>query len=282
MAIALAVCDRQSKSSLFLKCVAVACERAAPSRAKPILQIFMTLELSGQRAIITGASSGIGEATALAFARSGIHLALVSRSAEGLEKVAIAARQYGIDAQCHPCDLAQVDRVRDHVETIVAQFGAIDILVNNAGMGYTGSLMETSLADWQRVLDLNLTSALQCIQAVLPGMRDRHSGTIINVVSIAGNQVFPDWGAYCVSKFGLMALSKTLAAEERSNGIRVTAICPGAVNTPLWDTETVGADFDRTQMLTPEIVAQSILQTVQLPAHAVVEELTLMSNAGTL
>jgi short-subunit dehydrogenase len=282
MAIAHVVVDLKSKSSFFPKSVPVVCERTAPLRAKPILQIFMTLELSGQRAIITGASSGIGEATALAFARAGIHLALVSRSADQLERVASAARQYGVDATCYPVDLAQVDRVRDRVESIVAELGAIDILVNNAGMGYTGSLMETSLADWQRVLDLNLTSTLQCIQAVLPGMRDRRNGTIINVVSIAGHQVFPDWGAYCVSKFGLMALSKTLAAEERSNGIRVTAICPGAVNTPLWDTETVGADFDRTLMLTPEIVAQSILQTVQLPAYAVVEELTLMSNAGTL
>jgi short-subunit dehydrogenase len=130
------------------------------------------------------------------------------------------------------------------------------------------------------VLDLNLTSVFQCIQGVLPGMRERASGTIVNVVSIAGQQVFPNWGAYCVSKFGLMALSKALAAEERQNGIRVTAICPGSVNTPLWDTETVQADFDRSAMLTPEIVAESILQIVMLPQQAVIEELTLMPHGG--
>jgi short-subunit dehydrogenase len=251
------------------------------SRAKPLTQTFMTL-ISEQRAIITGASSGIGKATALAFASAGIHVALVSRSADKLEAVAQAARQYGVEAQSYPCDLAQVDRVREHIEAIAAQFGAIDILINNAGIGYTGSLLETSLADWQHVLDLNLTSAFQCIQAVLPGMRERKRGTIINIASIAAHQVFPDWGLYCVSKFGLMALSKTLAVEERANGIRVTAICPGATNTPIWDTETVRADFDRSMMLTPEIVAQSILQAVQLPANAVIEELTLMSNAGVL
>lgn len=141
--------------------------------------------------------------------------------------------------------------------------------------------METSLPDWQQVLDLNLTSVLQCIQAVLPGMRQHRRGTIINVVSIAGHQTFPNWGAYCVSKFGLMALTKTLAAEERANGIRAIAISPGSVNTPIWDTETVNADFDRSQMLTPEIVAQTILFAALLPEQAVVEDLILMPNAGT-
>jgi len=233
-----------------------------------------------QHALITGASSGIGKATALAFAKAGIHLDLVSRSEAKLEAVADEVRQTGVKVKTYPLDLSTVDQVKDQISAIAADFGPIQILVNNAGMGYTGSLMSTSLDDWQRVLDLNLTSVLQCIQGVLPGMRDRQQGTIINVVSIAGQQVFPNWGPYCVSKFGLMALSKTLAAEERSHGIRVSAICPGSVNTPIWDTDTVQADFDRSAMLTPDIVAQVILQTVLLPEQAVVEELTLMSNAG--
>lgn len=233
-----------------------------------------------RHALITGASSGIGKATALAFAQAGINLALVSRSEAKLEVVADAARQTGVKVKTYPLDLSAVDRVKGRISAIAADFGPIDILINNAGMGYTGDLLTTPLEDWQRVLDLNLTSVLQCIQGILPGMRDRQQGTIINVVSIAGQQVFPGWGAYCVSKFGLMALSKTLAAEERANGIRVSAICPGSVNTPIWDAETVQADFDRSAMLTPEIVAQVILQAVLLPEQAVVEELTLMPNAG--
>ncbi|MDY6936844.1 MAG: SDR family oxidoreductase [Cyanobacteriota bacterium] len=241
----------------------------------------MTLS-SGKRALITGASSGIGEATALEFARAGIHVALVSRSEDKLEEVARSARKHGVEAKSYPGDLARVDRVREQIEAIATQFGPIDILVNNAGMGYTGSLMETSLADWQQVLDLNLTSVFECVRAVLPSMRERRQGTIVNVASIAGLQAFPNWGAYCVSKFGLMALSKTFAAEERERGIRVSSICPGAVNTSIWDTETVNADFDRSTMLTPQTVAQTILQTVQLPPQAVIEELTLMSSAGVL
>ncbi len=235
-----------------------------------------------KQALITGASSGIGKATALAFAAVGINLALVSRESENLEAVAAAAREFGVKAEAYPLDLAKIEQVQSGISAIAAQFGAVDILVNSAGMGYTGSLTETPLADWQKVLDLNLTSVWQCILGILPGMRDRRSGIIINVSSIAGTQTFPNWGAYCVSKFGLMALSKTLAAEERAGGIRVTAICPGSVNTPMWDTESVQADFDRSAMLTPEIVAQSILHAVQLPANAVIEEITLMSNAGVL
>ena len=241
----------------------------------------MTLS-SGKRALITGASSGIGEATALEFARAGIHVALVSRSEDKLEEVARSAQEHGVEAKCYPYDLARVEGVREQIETIATQFGPIDILVNNAGMGYTGSLMDTSLADWQQVLDLNLTSVFECVRGILPSMRERRQGTIVNVASIAGQQVFPNWGAYCVSKFGLMALSKTLAAEERERGIRVITICPGAVNTSIWDTETVQADFERSTMLTPQTVSQTILQTIELPQQAVIEELTLMSNAGVL
>ena len=239
----------------------------------------MTLNLE-RRALITGASSGIGKATALAFAEAGIHLALVSRSQPQLEVVADAARQFGVKVQTYPIDLSIVQSVRSQVEAIASEFSPLTILVNNAGMGYTGSLMDMSLTDWQRVLDLNVTSVLQCIQGVLPGMRERKNGTIINVASIAAHQTFPDWGAYCVSKFGLLALSKTLAAEERANGVRVVTVSPGSVNTPIWDTDTVNADFDRSLMLTPETVAQSILYATLVPHQAVVEELILMPNVG--
>jgi short-subunit dehydrogenase len=188
----------------------------------------------------------------------------------------------GVEVQVCPVDLAAIAQVKAEISRIAERFSPISILVNSAGVGYTGGVLETSLEDWQQVLTLNLTSVLQCIQAVLPGMRDRHSGTIVNVASIAAYQAFPGWGAYNVSKAGLLALSKTLAAEERSNGIRVVTVSPGAVNTALWDTDLVHADFDRSKMLTPETVAQSILHTVLLPSQAVIEELTLMPSAGAL
>jgi NADP-dependent 3-hydroxy acid dehydrogenase YdfG len=237
--------------------------------------------ISSQRVLITGASRGIGKATALAFAKAGVSSVLLGRSIDQLQSTAEAVRALGAEAIAIQLDLAQVDRVKPRLTQILEGVGTINILVNNAGMGYTGSLIETSLADWQRIIDLNLTSPFQCIQAILPQMRSRRSGTIINVISIAGRQTFPDWGAYCASKFGLMGMTKTLAQEERSYGIRVVALCPGAVNTPLWDSDTVQADFDRSQMLTPEDVADAIVHAALLPQHVVLDELVLMPNAGT-
>jgi short-subunit dehydrogenase len=231
------------------------------------------------RALITGASRGIGKATALAFAKAGIDLVLISRSHQALTETAAEIAPLGVDVQLFPIDLAVVEQVKPQIESIVNQF-PIDMLVNNAGMAYTGDLLTTSLADWQQVLTLNLTSVFQCIQAVLPTMRSREQSTIINIASIAGYQAFPGWGAYNVSKAGLIALSKTLAAEERAHGIRVVTLCPGSVNTPLWDTETVQANFDRTRMLPPETVAQTILHAALLPPGAVIEELTVMPSAG--
>ncbi|MBD2593668.1 SDR family oxidoreductase [Nostoc spongiaeforme FACHB-130] len=234
-----------------------------------------------QRALITGASSGIGKATALAFAKAGIDVALVSRSLDKLEAVATAAKESGVEAQAYSLDLAELPQVAAKITAIAQDFGNIDILVNNAGIGYTGNLSDTSLEDWQNVININLTSVFECIKGILPRMRDRSTGTIINVASIAAKQTFAGWGAYCVSKAGLLALSQTLAQEERAHGIRVTVICPGSVNTEIWDTDTVHANFDRSKMLTPEIVAQSILHTVLLPPQAVIDELVLMPNAGT-
>jgi NADP-dependent 3-hydroxy acid dehydrogenase YdfG len=235
-----------------------------------------------RRALITGASSGIGKATAHSFAKAGIDVALVSRSLDKLETVAAAARHTGVAAKAYSLDLADVSQVKAKIQAIALDFGGIDILVNNAGMAYTGNLSETPLEDWQQVINLNLTSLFQCIMGILPGMRHRGTGTIINIASIAAKQPFPGWGAYSVSKAGVMALSQTLAQEERPHGIRITTICPGAVNTALWDTETVHADFDRTKMLTPELVAQSVLHTALLPQQAVIDELILMPSAGAL
>ncbi|NBO31236.1 MAG: SDR family oxidoreductase [Cyanobacteria bacterium WB6_1B_304] len=233
-------------------------------------------------ALITGASSGIGKAIAFSFAKAGIHLALVSRSKERLEQLATQLTPTGITVKTYAMDLSVVSEVKDKIATIGAELEPLSILVNNAGMGYTADLLNTPCQDWQKVLDLNLTSVFQCIQGVLPGMRDRQHGTIVNISSIAGHQAFSGWGAYCVSKAALISLSKVLAVEERKHGIRVTTVCPGAVNTPIWDSDTVHVNFDRSTMLTPEVVANVVLQAVQLPQEFVIEELTVMPTAGVL
>jgi NADP-dependent 3-hydroxy acid dehydrogenase YdfG len=241
-----------------------------------------SIATTNRTALITGASSGIGKATALAFAKAGINLALVGRDQDKLTAVAQAAIAAGVTAKTYVVDLSRLDQVSAKIAMIAAESDNLDILINNAGMAYTGSIYDTPLAEWQQVIDLNLTSVFQCVQGILPHMRQRKAGVIVNVSSIAGKQVFPNWGIYSVSKFGLMALTQAIAGEERGHGIRVTAICPGSVNTPLWDTNTVQADFDRSAMLTPEMVAEGILYAVLAPMGAVVEELTIMPSGGAL
>ena len=243
---------------------------------------MISIARTNRTALITGASSGIGKATALAFAKAGINLALVGRSQPKLTAVAQAAEAVGVTAKTNVVDLSELDQVSAKIAAIAAASDNLDILINNAGMAYTGSIYDTPLAEWQKVIDLNLTSVFLCVQGILPHLRQRKSGNIVNVSSIAGKQVFPNWGIYSVSKFGLMALTQAVAGEERTNGIRVTAICPGSVNTPLWDTDTVQADFDRSAMLTPEMVAEGILYAVLAPVGAVVEELTIMPSGGAL
>jgi short-subunit dehydrogenase len=263
-------------SSLFKRLVILSLD--LPHLAKNY--IFMTIKHQ-HRALITGAGSGIGRATALIFAEAGINVALVGRSAKKLNAVAAEVQRTGVEVRVYPVDLLVVEQVKEKIGAIAADFGNLDILVNNAGMGSTGELATLSLEDWQQMLNLNLTSVLQCIQGVLPGMRDRQTGIIINIASFAVHQSFPGWGAYTVSKTGLLCLSKILAVEERAQGIRVVTVSPGATNTPIWDADTM-PNFDRTQMLTAEIVAQSILHTALLPPQAVIEEIVITPSAGAL
>jgi NAD(P)-dependent dehydrogenase (short-subunit alcohol dehydrogenase family) len=233
----------------------------------------MTSQLAGQKILITGASSGIGKATALALVKLGASVALVSRNPEAQKAASATVKAYELD-------LANVSLVAAKIANIVSDFGGIDVLINNAGMAYIGEIIDTPLVDWQKVIDLNLTSVFQCIQAVLPMMRKQQHGTIVNVASIAAKQAFPQWGAYCASKFGLLGMTQALAEEERSHGIKVMSICPGSVNTPLWD--TVAANFSREAMLKEDNVADAIVYLLSLPAHAVVTDLVLMPNAGVL
>ncbi|MBD1917215.1 MULTISPECIES: SDR family oxidoreductase [Cyanophyceae] len=234
-----------------------------------------------RRALVTGASRGIGKAIAQALALAGYDVALLGRSLETLQPVQEELSTYGVLAKAYAVDLAQ-EGLQPRLAAVLADFGPLSVVVNNAGMGYTGPLATMPLADWQQVMDLNVTSVLQCIQAVLPMLRQGGGGTIVNIASIAARSAFPDWGAYTVSKAAIVALSRVLAAEERAHGIRVVTVSPGAVNTPIWDTDTVQADFDRSSMLTPEIVAQTVLHTILLPPEAVIEDLTLMPAGGAL
>ena len=153
------------------------------------------------------------------------------------------------------------------------------MLINNAGAAYTGDLVSMPLDRWQWLLQLNLTSVMQVCSVVVPEMRAK-GGLVINISSHAARNAFPQWGAYCITKAALASFTRCLAEEERCHGIRASTLTLGAVNTPLWDAETVHSDFDRRAMLPVDQAADALVSLVEQPSTQVIEDLTLMPAAG--
>ena len=185
--------------------------------------------------IVTGASSGIGKETALAFGRAGARVVMVARRGELLREIAGENSQL----QLRPCpaDLTQPDAVAGIVETTLREFGRIDILVNNAGLGQRGPFSELNFDDARRVMEINFFALLRCTQAVVPVMRRQGAGQIVNISSIVGVIATPQNSIYCASKFAVRALSDSLRLELCSAGIDVITILPGHTNTPFFDNQ---------------------------------------------
>ncbi|CAK6692115.1 SDR family oxidoreductase [Synechococcus sp. CCY9201] len=233
-------------------------------------------------ALITGASRGIGAAAARKLAANGYDLLLLARSLPDLETLADELRPLGRTVEVAAIDLADAAAIPVGLDQLCSRGLLPQLVINNAGVAYTGALASMPLSQWQWLFQLNVTSVFQVCQAVLPHLRAAGRGHIINVSSHAAHQAFPDWGAYCASKAALVSFSRCLAVEERTHGIRVSTLTLGAVNSSLWDSETVHSDFDRRAMLDPEQAADALLFLAQQPATQVVEDLTLMPAAGAL
>ena len=231
-------------------------------------------------ALITGASRGIGAATARRMAAAGYDLRLVARSLGPLDDLAAELRHVGRQVETCQLDLCDSAAIAPAISDLCARGPVPDVVINNAGAAWTGPLAAMPLDRWQWLLQLNLTSVFQVCQAMLPALRQAGGGLIINVSSHAAHNAFSDWGAYCTTKAALVSFSRCLAAEEREHGIRVSTLTLGSVNTPLWDSETVACSFDRRAMLSPDQVADSLLFLARQPRSQTVEDLTLMPAAG--
>lgn len=204
---------------------------------------------------------------------------LIARNGDELENLAQSCRARGVEVACQRLDLTKPESIAPGVEALLQQGETPSVLINNAGAAYTGDLLAMPLGSWQWLLQLNVTSVLQICAAVVPAMRSG-GGLVINISSHAARNAFPQWGAYCVTKAALASFTRCLAEEERGNGIRACTLTLGAVNTPLWDAETVQSDFDRHAMLSVDQAADALVNLVEQPSNQVIEDLTLMPSTG--
>ena len=177
------------------------------------------------------------------------------------------------------CDLSNEYKIEKSVKESISKYGCPSVLINNAGNAFNGNLVDMSLKKWQEIIQINLTSVFQICSLIVPKMR-KNGGLIINVSSHASYNAFPQWGAYCVSKSALAMFTKCLREEERSNSIRACTITLGSVNTPLWDSESIESDFDRSSMLSSTNVSNTILYMAEQPESQIIEDLILMPAGG--
>ena len=203
----------------------------------------MARRFEGKVVLVTGAGSGIGEATALAFGREGACVLAADLRIAGAERTAARIRAEGGQAEGSAADISRSEDCRRAVAQAVQAFGPLDILVNNAGIGATGTVLTTDEATWDRLMATNLKGTFLMSKAALEVMVPRKSGVIVNAGSIAGLAGIPDRAAYVVTKFGVVGLTRAMARDHVKDGIRVNCVCPGTTQTP-WIDERLGESRD--------------------------------------
>lgn len=239
----------------------------------------MQIDLSGTVVAITGASSGIGEATALAAARAGASVALAARRAERIEALAQRIEEQGGRAIAVPADVGAEAQARAFVERAHAQLGRLDALVNNAGVMLLGPIEDAPTEEWRRMIHVNVFGVLYCTHAAIPLMRRQGSGHVVNVSSVAGRTARAGSGVYNLTKWGVGAFSESLRQELAPHDIRVTLIEPGAVETELTDhlrpeiREQATKRFQGITRLQADDIAAAIVYALGQPSHVSINEL---------
>lgn len=243
----------------------------------------MKPEIENKVILITGASSGIGEATARVLAARGAKVLLGARRTERLEKLATEIRAAGGTAEYKTLDVTSLEDVQAFAAYAAEKLGPIDVLINNAGVMPLSPLHELKIDEWNQMIDVNIRGVLHGIAAVLPGMRERKSGHIINLSSIGGHQVWPTCAVYCGTKFAVIAMSEALRLENKD--VRVTVVSPGVVESELAetisdpDTQKMIKDF-RAVALKPDAIGRAIAYAIEQPADVDVNEIIVRPTAG--
>lgn len=230
-------------------------------------------DLKGKVAVVTGASSGIGEASARLLAAEGMHVVLVARRRERLEKL---AQGIGDTALVMPADLRKPEEVLHLFEAVGNHFNGIDLLFNNAGLGYHAEFADSKPHEWEEMIDANLYGVLRCTHAAIPLLRGRPGAMISTVSSVGGRYGLPGWSVYNATKFAVVGFHDALRKELGPEGIRVALIEPGAVWTE-WgfnvSEESMHKRRESLEALHADDVAQALVYSFAQPAHVLVEEI---------
>lgn len=232
------------------------------------------------KAVITGASRGLGKAIAEAFAVGGYDLVLTSKNPERLHNTAdsLNKRYPGINITSFPADIASKTSVKSFAQWVLQQPGTIDVLVNNAGSFVSGNVTDEAEGQLEEMLAVNLFSAYHLSRALIPTLIRQKTGHIFNMCSIASLQAYRQGGSYSISKFALAGFSKNLREELKQFGIKVTAVYPGAAYTDSW----AGSGIDPKRIMEAEDIARMIFATSQLSPQACVEDIVIRPQAGDL
>lgn len=233
--------------------------------------------LKGKVALITGAGRGIGRATAIEFAKEGIHVGLVARNRDHLEKVAEELKPFGVKVSLATADVSSLESITKAVEHINSELGPIDILINNAGISKFGNFMELEPKEWEQIIQVNLMGVYYTTRAVLPQMIERKSGDIINISSTAGQKGAPVTSAYSASKAGVLALTESLMFEVRKHNIRVTALTPSTVATDM-AVELNLTDGNPEKVMQPEDIAEYMLSQLKLNSRIFIKTAGMWST----
>ncbi|MBL8112908.1 MAG: SDR family NAD(P)-dependent oxidoreductase [Acidobacteria bacterium] len=231
------------------------------------------MDLQNAVVLVTGAGRGIGRATAHAFAQGGARVALMGKTKKNLEKVQKELKATGVATAVVPGDVADEGTVSRCVAAAEQQLGPIDVLVNNAGIFQMSPIDKVDALAFDRIIATNLRGPFLLSRAVLPGMKARRKGHIVNISSTAGKRGFAGGGAYCASKFGLAGLSESVMYEARPFDVRVTCLFPSTVATDM--IKSSGLKYDETKALQPEDIAQAIVSLVRLEGRALPTQLEI-------
>lgn len=221
--------------------------------------------------MITGASKGIGRSISRSLAAKGIKVLLAARSEELLNTLQNEIKESGGFAKAYPTDLRKDNDILDLFKQIKKDFNRLDILINNAGVIKSGNMIDFSMEDFDMLVDINLRAVFYCCKKALELMVPAGKGYIINLSSVVGIKGYPRQTAYGSVKHGIMGLTKALAAEVAENGIRVSVILPGGVDTDL--IREARPDLDSSVLMQPEDIADTVLYLLELPERAMVDQI---------